>query len=235
VIFGLKLHYAAAVQSRLVFALLLVLALGACRRKKPAQYPTYYSPTATVVATAPPPTATQTAPTQVSDADRAAARDLFTEGATLQGQGKYAEALDRFTRSNAVFPAPTTALRMAQCQVALGRLVAGGEGFRAIVNLKLPQNAPQAFFDAQTTAANELAQLEPRIPRLTVRVFGQNIQNLQVLIDGQPLNLALLGAPRPIDPGTHKIVATAIGLAAEQTVEVKEHEQKEVKLQMVKR
>ena len=41
---------------------------------------------------------------QISDADRKAARDLFNDGATLQAAGKFAEALDKFQKSIAVYP-----------------------------------------------------------------------------------------------------------------------------------
>ena len=49
----------------------------------------------------------------VSDGDRKAARDLYEKGASLQVQGKPADALDSFMRSYTVFPAPTTALHVA--------------------------------------------------------------------------------------------------------------------------
>src|SRR5579871_5474368 len=75
---------------------------------------------------------------QVSDADRNAARDLYNEGEALRQQGKYPDAIDRFTRSFAVFPAPTTAFRLAQCKAAVVQLVEAEEEFRALANGTLP-------------------------------------------------------------------------------------------------
>ena len=60
---------------------------------------------------------------QVSDAERAGARELFKEGDDLQRAGHFAEALDKFQRAQQVFAAPTNLLRMAECDAALGRLV----------------------------------------------------------------------------------------------------------------
>lgn len=180
------------------------------------------------------PTTTNPAPQPgvITDADRAAARDLFTEGSQLQTQGKFAEALDRFQRSNAVFPAPTTYLHIAQCEVALAKLVEGAESYRAIMNTKIPAGAPQAFFDAQKAAASELALVEPRVPRAKIMIVDG--APISVLVDGQPLNLALLGVARPIDPGAHKVVGTSRAGTVEQSFTIKEKEQLEVKLSLKK-
>jgi hypothetical protein len=175
-------------------------------------------------------------PTVVSDADRAAARDLFTEGVTLQQGGKFPEALDRFQRSYAVFAAPTTAVRIAQCKIALGKLLEGAEGYRAISNMNIPKGSPQAFFDAQNTAAAELQQVDPRIPRARINVTPPNLPGLSVTIDGQPMNVALVGAARPVDPGPHKIIANAQGYyQVELAFDIKEKETKDVAVPMKKR
>ena len=170
------MDYPGPVKSRLALALLLVLALSDCKRRKPVRYPTPESndpnsgitistATATATSTAPTTTATSTAPPgEVTDADRTAARDLYAAGAALQQQGKHADALDKFQRSVSVFPAPTTVLHVAQCKVALGRLVEAAEDYRAIVNVTLPKGSPPAFYDAQKMAGQELKDLEPRVP-----------------------------------------------------------------------
>src|SRR5258708_11075172 len=82
---------------------------------------------------------------QVTDSQRAAARDLFKEGDALQRAGKLAEALDKFQRAQAVFDAPTNLLRIAECEAALGRLVESAEAFRAVLPAPLPAGAPPAL------------------------------------------------------------------------------------------
>src|SRR5665213_3990940 len=79
---------------------------------------------------------------QASDADRAAARELFNKGVELQNQQKFADALDHFERSQKVVNAPTILLHVGQCQAALGRLVEATEAFRSAVNFQLPANPP---------------------------------------------------------------------------------------------
>ncbi len=164
---------------------------------------------------------------QVSEADRTAARDLYVEGSQLQQQGHYAEALDRFQRSLAVFPtAPTTAFRIAQCKMALGQLVEAAEELRLVATQPLPQGANQDFVKAKNDATAELAALEPRIPKLRVNVLPAGVQGLSVTIDNVIVPSALVGVARPVNPGSHKVIAGAPGYSSAQAqVDVRERQQ----------
>lgn len=166
---------------------------------------------------------------QVSDADRAAARELYIEGVKLQEQGKFEAALDKFQRAQSVFSAPTHLLHIAECQAALGRLVESAETYRTLVRTPLPAGAPNAFVQAQQQGSAELTQVEPRIPSLKIIVKPENAQNLSVQIDNQPMSAALIGVPRPANPGEHHVVVFAPGYAkSEAKVVLKEREQKEL-------
>ena len=168
---------------------------------------------------------------QVSDAERAGARELFKEGDQLQRAGHFAEALDKFQRAQQVFAAPTNVLRIAECNAALGRLVESAEAYREVLRTPLPAGAPPAFQAAVDQAKAELSQVEPRVPRLVVQVQPAGVQNPQMQIDGQNVSGALLGEAIPLDSGVHKIAVLAPGYATtEQQVELKEHESKTVAL-----
>jgi hypothetical protein len=159
----------------------------------------------------------------VSEADRQAARELFQQGFQLQQTGKYTDALDKFQRAQAVYSAPTNLLHIAECQAQLGQLVESTETYRGLARLTLPKDTPQAFLAAQTQGAAELQQIEPRIPRVRVEIAPTNIGGLAVTIDDQPMNVALVGVDRPIDPGTHKVAVSAPGYARqEKTIAIKE-------------
>lgn len=97
---------------------------------------------------------------QGTAADRQAARELYNEGYDLEHQRRYTEALDRFERSHAIFPAPTTALHIARCQAAQFKLATAMETYRKIVRLQLEDDAPEAFKQARKEASTELAELE---------------------------------------------------------------------------
>lgn len=164
---------------------------------------------------------------QVSDSERAAARQLFSEGDKLQADGKYEEALDKFQRAQRVFSAPTNLLRIAQCQAMLGKLVEAAETYRTLIRTPLPAGSPAAFQDAVEKAKGELAQVEPRVPTVKIDVQPPNVPNLQVQLNGQTLNAALIGEPLPLDPGVHKILVFAPGYASsEQSITIKERDKK---------
>jgi hypothetical protein len=162
---------------------------------------------------------------QVTESERAAARQLFKEGDELQRVGKFTDALDKFQRAQQVFSAPTNVLRIAECEAALGHLVASAESYRALVRTPLPAGSPPAFQAAVDQARGELAQVEPRVPKLVVQVEPPNVAAPQLQIDGQPVPAALLGEPFPLDPGPHKVLVYASGyVGAEQSVVLKERE-----------
>jgi hypothetical protein len=166
---------------------------------------------------------------QVTDAERAAARELFKEGDELQRAGKFAEALDKFNRAQQVFSAPTNMLRIAECDAALGRLVESAEAYRAVVRTPLPPNSPPAFQAAVEQAKAELAQVEPRVPKLVVQVDPANAAGQQLQIDGQMVPVALIGEPFPLDPGTHRVMVYAPGfVSSEQSVLLKERDTRRV-------
>jgi hypothetical protein len=164
---------------------------------------------------------------QVSDAQRAVARQLFQEGNDLQTAGKYAAALDKFQKAQDAFSAPTNLVRIAECQVSLGRLVEGAETYRTVIRTPLPPGSPPAFAQSIDQAKTELAQVDPRVPKLTVQVVPKDVAGLRLQLDGQVVTAALVGEALPLDPGTHKIAVFASGYVAnEQTVTIAERDTK---------
>ena len=169
----------------------------------------------------------------VTDAERAAARDLFKQGDELQRAGKFAEALDKFQRAEQVIQAPTNVLRVAECQAALGKLVEASESYRTVIRWTLQPGSPPAFQSAVDQAKGELAQVEPRVPKLLVQATPSQVQNAQLIVDGTAMPGALIGVPVPIDPGDHKILVSAPGYSApELTVTLRERESKTVSVEL---
>ncbi|HWL85545.1 MAG TPA: hypothetical protein VNO21_07065 [Polyangiaceae bacterium] len=169
-----------------------------------------------------------------SVSDLQSARNLFHEGLTLQTSSRFAEALDRFTRANAVVNAPTNMLHMAECHAALGHLVEAVEIYRSLQRYPLPPNPPQAYLQAIDQGREELKTVEPRVPELKVDVTPTQVPTLNVTIDDQPLNPALVGVSRPINPGPHKVAASAPGYTrAEQSIDIKEKSRQAVALNLL--
>ena len=161
----------------------------------------------------------------VSDAERAVARQLFHEGADLQRAGKFADALDKFQKAESAYSAPTNVLRIAECHAALGQLVESAESYRAALRMTIPPGSPAAFQAAVDQAKTELAQVEPRVPKLIVAVTPPGAAGVDIQIDNQHVSAALVGEAIPLDPGEHHVIVSAPGYVnVEQIAVLKEHD-----------
>lgn len=166
-----------------------------------------------------------------SSADRATARKLAQEGYEALRAQEYATAADRFARANELVRAPTLMRDLARAQVGLGHLVDAHELYRQIVREGLAPGAPAPWGPAIEDAKKELAELEPRIPWMTITVAGP--AHPRVTIDGAPIAESSLGVKRPVDPGTHELRALARGYhTAKKTISVKEGDELSVAFEL---
>ncbi len=143
--------------------------------------------------------------------NKAAARELGTQGIQLAREGKCDEALPLLERAEKLYHAPTILGWVGECQVELGRLVQGTENLNRVVREQLGPNPPTAFVRAQERARTVLEEARPKIGKLTIVVEPGDLDGVAVSVDGSPVAGALLGAPRPTDPGSHEVVARATG------------------------
>ena len=159
-----------------------------------------------------------------SDEQRAAARSLATQGNSAFEAGRYRDAVELFGKAESLMHAPPHLLFMARSHKKLGEFVRAREAYLKIVKETLPPNAPKAFRDAQLAAEEEVREVEPKIANLTVKLEGgAGAQNLTVKVDGAVMPSVLVGVAQPIDPGTHKLEASATGFSAvPQTISIKE-------------
>lgn len=168
-------------------------------------------------------------------AEIAAARELAKEGIKLAGAGNCAAAVEKFTRAEALYHAPTILGRLGECQVELGKLVAGTENLRKVVLEDLGPRPAKAFVAAKERAKKVLEKAEPRLAKLTIAVKGPADGAAQVKLDGEPLAASMIGAPTPVDPGAHKVHAAAEGfLEKEAEVTVAEGKAESVELALEK-
>lgn len=140
--------------------------------------------------------------------DKAAADVLFQEGRTLVKAGKFAEACPKFEASFKLDPKGGTRLNLADCYEKTGRTASAWALFREAASLarKAGESEREDF------AMGRAATLEPKLARIVVTVSkGGELPGLEIKNDGQPVSLALLGTPFPIDPGSHVIEAVATG------------------------
>jgi hypothetical protein len=175
---------------------------------------------------------------QMSDTEKkAAARAAYQEGVKLQDEGKFEDALRRFESAQKLFDAPTHLLHIAECQALTGRLVESSETYETLARKTLPPGAPEAFTQAQQQGQAELPPLRARIPslRVTTKPGPQQLQNLQVNVNGVNMPNELLGIARPLNPGVYRFSAQAVGWSTPQSIDVPlaEKEQKSIELTLV--
>jgi tetratricopeptide (TPR) repeat protein len=139
-------------------------------------------------------------------AAKAASNALFDEGQALMKQGKVAEACAKFEASIESLPQLGVRLNLANCYKQLGRTASAWAEFREGASLAQKRNDPQR----EEYARAQVAELEPRLIRLTVTVAGDT-PGLIVTRSGRPVPRALFGSKVPVDPGDHEIVASAAG------------------------
>jgi hypothetical protein len=146
----------------------------------------------------------------------AAARSLGLAGIKLADSGDCKGAIEKLSRAESLYHAPSILGRLGECQVQVGQVVLGTENLNRVVREQLAANAPKAFRDAQERAKGVLNTALPKIARLTVHVEPSDAKP-QVTVGGAAIPPALLGIERPTDPGTHEVVVTAPGYLEQKT------------------
>ena len=165
------------------------------------------------------------------DSAKGAARDLANEAKRDFDAGRFADAGQKFRQAYEIAKVPTLAVWAARGLAKCGQLVAASELYRQATHL-----TPNDLWlgdvqkQAQADAEKELAELQPRIPRLRIRVEGAAANDVEVTIDEVKLASALYGAEVPKDPGRRRIVGKHGGETVEQTMELGEGGHKEVVL-----
>jgi len=153
--------------------------------------------------------------------DKAAAESLFNAGKSLMDEERYAEACEKFAGSMDAEPSVGAQLNLALCNEKQGKIATAWSLYRDAAVMAGALNDSRRQRGAEALAA----ELEPRVSKLTIHV-SQAIDGLRVTNDG-----ALIGSydeALPIDPGKHRIVASAPGRRTwTKTISVSEAAKKE--------
>lgn len=136
--------------------------------------------------------------------DVSPAERLFREGKVLASQRKWDEAIAKYRASQALEPRVGVLMSLGDAYVELGKLGSASIAFDLAHDVAIAQND-----DRLPDVEKRIATIKSRVPHLTVRVMSP--AGVSVTEDDQTLPTASYGASRPIDAGTHTIVATAKG------------------------
>jgi hypothetical protein len=146
----------------------------------------------------------------------AGARAAATAGLEAFDAGKWSEAEDFLKRAESLVHSPVHLLYMARSQVKLGKLVRARENYIKVTAEDVSK-AHEAIREAQAEAEKELEALEPRLAYISVVVQGGAGKEVRAVMDGSDIPPALLGVPRPVDPGEHEFQALADGMSSSGT------------------
>lgn len=159
--------------------------------------------TLTSVAHAQDPPAPAPAPPAAGATSRADA--LFQQGKQLLEQGKFAEACDLLAQSDKLDPSVSALGLLATCHEQQGRIATAWREY-----VEAAQRAEAARDERGAFAKQRAAAIEPRLPRIAVRVL-KPMAGLEVQRDGEPIAGDQLGASIPVDPGPHELTFSAPG------------------------
>ncbi|MGE5186705.1 MAG: tetratricopeptide repeat protein [Acidobacteriota bacterium] len=130
--------------------------------------------------------------------------ELFKQGRALVKQGKYAEACDKFRKSQELDPQLGTLFNIAQCDEKIGKLASALAAYREVV-------AKDSNAQRRALAAAYQSKLEPRVPKIVVQI-AKPPPSLVVTLDtptgGKPIDANL---PIEVDMGDYSVIARADG------------------------
>jgi hypothetical protein len=175
------------------------------------------------------------APRALADeaADTATARALGVEGVTLANAGRCSDAIEKLERAELLHHAPTTAVRLAECEIQLGHLVKGTERLQRVVREPLPANAHAAFAAAVAGARGLLDTTVPKLATIRIGVGAPRGTRVTLTIDGEATSNAIVDMDRRIDPGPHAIRVMAEGfLPGEESLSLAEGQTKSVRIEL---
>jgi hypothetical protein len=169
---------------------------------------------------------------QRSAQDVAQARVLFNDGMDLKEKGDLKGALEKFKAAHALGNTPLTGIELCKAHQALHQPVEAREACLSVARIGPIPEESQRSKDARGEAA-KIAEVEkPKMGSIKVKVVGAPAGTTPtVSIDGVQIPSAALDVPRPVDPGSHVILASVgNGGQTKATLETKEGENREVEV-----
>ncbi len=135
-----------------------------------------------------------------------AATVLFDEGVALMEKGQFAEACPKLSRSQELSPNGGTLLALAECYEKTGKTASAWVAYKeAAVRANAAKRAA-----AEKSALAAAKRLAPNVSHMVVKVTNE-VEGLTITRDGRSLTRAEWDLSLPIDPGEHRIEASAVG------------------------
>lgn len=168
-------------------------------------------------------------------ASETAALKHFEDGKQHYDAGEFELALVSFQASLALLPSPNSRLYIGRCYRALGKPASAYTSLRRAMREaqdRLEVTGEKRYKATHDAAAAEANELEPKVPRLTLRVPAEPPPDFKLTLDGIDVPKEAWGTAVETDPGTHTVEASAarhqplsqsfeLALGAQKTFEVR--------------
>lgn len=143
-------------------------------------------------------------PNALAQDTTAAAVLAYDEAEALMAQGKFREACPRYAQSQRLDPQLGTLLHLAECFEKNGQTASAWGRFREAAEIAEKRGDPR-----QELANQRAAALLPRLSKLKINVAPGTEPTVDR--DSVAIGSPLWGTAVPIDPGSHRITASAPG------------------------
>jgi tetratricopeptide (TPR) repeat protein len=142
-----------------------------------------------------------------SGGSSALAEQLFNQARDLAKANRWAEACPKFEASLRYDPVLGTRLNLATCYEHLGKLATAWGIYRESIELaRKAGDAKRADY-----AQKQATALEPRLPKLAISAPANPPAGFVVKRDDTTIDPGGLGVALYVDPGTHRVIASAPG------------------------
>jgi hypothetical protein len=139
-----------------------------------------------------------------TSADRAVAEGLFQESKRLMNANDYAAACPKLAESQRLVPKLGTLLNLATCHEKIGLTASAWAEFTQAATLAEATGQAERVRYAKSHAA----ALEKSLARVTLEV-AETPPGLAIELDGRALGPGAWSSPIPVDPGEHRVTASA--------------------------
>jgi hypothetical protein len=141
--------------------------------------------------------------------DEAAIKGKFAAALRLHKAGKFDEALPLFRELVQATQSPNARLYVGLCLQQLGK---NSEAYKEMAQTVKDASRDPKYDQTREAAQSELAVLNVKVGKLVV-TLPETPSGLVVTLDGAPIAERDLGASLVLDPGGHRVEATATGHA----------------------
>jgi hypothetical protein len=136
--------------------------------------------------------------------DQAAARALFEQARALVKAKDYAAACPKFEAANRLYVSPGTLLNLGDCHEHLGQTASAWTRFGEAASVAARTGRGETAAEAR----RRQRAVEPLLMHVVIRVSAP-VPSLVVERDGMAISEAAWGSRLPVDPGKHRLTASA--------------------------